>query len=264
MRRFDSCRCFQSLCLRMAGQRVRIVYIAGAAHSGSTLLDMMLNAHASIVSVGELINLNRTKVRKGKPKPAKCACGAVGLMQCAFWSRVDSRVRELSGRSIADLHLHHRPAGRGDVEPNTVLFRAIADVSGKDIIVDSSKMPGRLKQLMGLEGLDVYPLHLMRQPSGQIASAIGRKGLLKSILQYEMVHARLRQMLKAVPHGSVKYEKLVTDPAPTLQRILHPLGLQFEPGQLAFAEQERHSFAGNHARFRRRARSFSTKPGRRS
>jgi hypothetical protein len=38
---------------------MRVIYIAGAAHSGSTLLDLMLNAHPEIVSVGEVLKLNR-------------------------------------------------------------------------------------------------------------------------------------------------------------------------------------------------------------
>lgn len=33
---------------------MRLIYIVGTAHSGSTLLDLILNAHPQIVSVGEL------------------------------------------------------------------------------------------------------------------------------------------------------------------------------------------------------------------
>jgi hypothetical protein len=32
---------------------IRVIYRASAAHSGSTLLDMMLNANPEIISVGE-------------------------------------------------------------------------------------------------------------------------------------------------------------------------------------------------------------------
>jgi hypothetical protein len=38
---------------------MRVISIAGTAHSGSTLLDLMLNAHPEIVSVGEVLKLNR-------------------------------------------------------------------------------------------------------------------------------------------------------------------------------------------------------------
>jgi hypothetical protein len=33
---------------------VKVVFIASASHSGSTLLDLLLNAHPDMVSVGEL------------------------------------------------------------------------------------------------------------------------------------------------------------------------------------------------------------------
>lgn len=232
---------------------MRVIYIAGTAHSGSTLLDMMLNAHPAIVSVGELVNLNRVKFKKGKAKPTRCACGAVGLLQCAFWSRVDRRVRERGGGSIAELDLHEPSQGEGGLEPNVLLFRAIAEVSGKDIIVDSSKLPGRLKYLMGLDGLEVYPIHLVRKPAGQITSVIAKHGLMKSILYYEVVHAQIRQLVRPVPHGFVRYEELVTDPERTLQRALEPLDLDFDPRQLAWAAAERHSFAGNHIRFQEKS-----------
>jgi hypothetical protein len=51
----------------------------------------------------------------------------------------------------------------------------------------------------------------------------------------------------------VRYEDLVNDPKDTVQRILEPLGLEFDSRQLAWAEQERHTFAGNHARFQSRS-----------
>jgi hypothetical protein len=180
---------------------MRVIYIAGAAHSGSTLLDMMLNAHPDIISVGELINLNRVRrsPKTGEVKPTKCSCGAVGLLQCKFWSRVDLRVRELSGKSIAELDLAEDSHRGGELEANTLLFKAISDVSPKKIVVDSSKMPRKLRQLVRLKGLDVYPVYLVRKPAGQIASVIARFGLLKSILRYEVVQAQIRWALKSVP-----------------------------------------------------------------
>ena len=38
---------------------MRVIYIAGMSHSGSTVLNLMLNAHPEIFAVGELIDLNR-------------------------------------------------------------------------------------------------------------------------------------------------------------------------------------------------------------
>jgi len=66
-----------------------------------------------------------------------------------------------------------------------------------------------------------------------------------------VVHAQTRWALKSVPHSIVRYEDLVMEPERTLDRILEPLGLSFHPRQLQWAEQVKHSFAGNHVRMQR-------------
>ena len=228
---------------------MQVIYIAGASHSGSTLLDMMLNAHPDIIGVGELLHINRVLYSKsGKVKATRCSCGAVGLLQCEFWSGVNQRIEETTGKPMAELNVNDYRRGKGEHEANSVVFRAISDVSGKKFIVDSSKIPRRLQYLLQVEELNVYPIHLLRKPAGQIASVISQYGLVKSIFYHEAVHAQFRQMLKAIPHSVVWYEDLVADPKGTLQRILAPAGLAFDPRQLSWAEQARHSFAGNHAR----------------
>lgn len=229
---------------------MRVIYIAGAAHSGSTLLDMMLNAHPEIISVGEVLKLNNVKyLNSGEVKVTRCSCGASGLLQCPFWSRVDALTKETHGKSLADLNVDDYRRRDEQPEPNTALFRAISEVSGKKFIVDSSKLPRRLEYLLRLEELDVHPIHLIRNPAGQIASVIDRFGLVDCILRYEVVNAQIRQKLKTVKHGVVRYEDLVREPQRTLQGILQPLGLKFDPRQLEWAEQPKHSFAGNHARW---------------
>ena len=41
------------------GDDMRVIYLAGMSHSGSTLLSLMLNAHPDICAAGELIDLER-------------------------------------------------------------------------------------------------------------------------------------------------------------------------------------------------------------
>jgi hypothetical protein len=231
---------------------MRVIYIAGASHSGSTLLDMMLNAHPEIVSVGEVLKLNRFKRSKsGTPKEPKCACGARGLLRCDFWARVNERIRDTHGKTFVDLYVNDYRQYAGETDPNLILFKAIAEVAEKKFVVDSSKMPRRLRHLVDIPALNVHPIHLIRDPRGQIASVIAKNGLLKSIFEHEVVQAQTRRILKSVPHVIVNYEVLVNYPEDTLQRILTPLGLKFVPQQLKWAQQERHSFAGNHVRMQK-------------
>jgi len=57
---------------------MRVIYIAGTSHSGSTLLDLMLNAHPAIFSAGEVLKLNRQLGinHPRKQNSAPCSCGA--------------------------------------------------------------------------------------------------------------------------------------------------------------------------------------------
>jgi len=231
---------------------MRVIYIAGAAHSGSTLLDLMLNAHPEIVSVGEVLKLNRQLgYRDPESKNyAPCSCGAPSLLQCKFWSAVDAEIRATAGKSLTELDVLDSDTRDPRHAPNVTLFKAIAAVSGKNFIVDSSKIPRRLSQLMQFPEFDVYPVHLIRDPKGQIASVMRKHGgFLKNIVRYEIVQEQIHRTLKSVPHSVMRYEDLVRDPERSLNSILQPLGLSFDRRQLSWAEAEKHIVAGNHMRY---------------
>lgn len=231
---------------------MRVIYIAGAAHSGSTLLDLMLNAHPEIVSVGEVLKLNRQLGYRDPERKnyAPCSCSAPSLLQCKFWSAVDAETRATTGKSLMELDIFDSGTRDPCHAPNVTLFKAIAAVSGKSFIVDSSKMPRRLNALMQCPELDVYPVHLVREPKGQIASVMRKHGgFLKNILRYEIVQEQIRRKLKTVPHSVVRYEDLVRDPERSLNTILQPLGHSFDRRQLSWAEADKHIVAGNHMRY---------------
>ena len=46
-------------CQQPSQAKPKIIFIASLSHSGSTLLDLMLNAHPEVVSVGEVKQLRR-------------------------------------------------------------------------------------------------------------------------------------------------------------------------------------------------------------
>jgi len=154
------------------------------------------------------------------------------------------------GKSLTELDMLDYGESDAAKAPNAVVFKAIADVTGKNFVVDSSKLPKRLAYLMQLEELGVYPVHIVRDPKGQINSVTRKHGgFLKHIFRYELIHEQIRRSLRSVPHSVVHYEDLVRDPKSALQSILQPLGLNFDPRQLDWAEAEKHEVAGNHMRF---------------
>lgn len=60
----------------------KCLYICGAGHSGSTLLDMLLGSHSRIASLGEIINLPMDWATNNR-----CTCGA-HVRDCDVWSNV--------------------------------------------------------------------------------------------------------------------------------------------------------------------------------
>jgi len=163
---------------------------------------------------------------------------------------VGRRKSETFCSSLTDLDMLVYRDEDGAKAPTAVLFKAMAEVSGKSFVVDSSKLLGRLSYLMRLKELDVYPVHLVREPKGQINSVVRKHGgFLKHIFRYELIHEQIRRSLRSVPHSVVHYEDLVRDPKSALESILQPLGLDFDPRQLDWAAAEKHEVAGNHMRF---------------
>ena len=119
---------------------MRVIFIASLSHSGSTLLDLMLNAHPELVSVGELKQLSRF-ARFNKPKQPRCTCGTPSLWDCDFWKSVNDVTNRISGKTIADINVEDYEEFIGFQKDNVVLFKAIAEASGKQYIVDLSKSP---------------------------------------------------------------------------------------------------------------------------
>jgi hypothetical protein len=235
---------------------VTIAYIASLGHSGSTLLDLMLAAHSRVFSVGEIKSLRRfTGLAKGQPKHEfhanrlgnRCACGAETIWQCDFWSNVDRILQARDGRTLADLDIGS-PVQEVFSADNRALFEAVAAASGADVVVDSSKEPGRLRKLRQTPGLDLKPIHLLRRPQGQINSAFRSfppLTLLRAARSYNAVTVRIHAALLGMPRAIVHYEDLVTDPIATLEPLMRYVGLKPEPGQLDWARPVHHNLGGN-------------------
>jgi hypothetical protein len=234
---------------------VRILYIAGMSHSGSTLLNLMLNAHPQIISVGELIDLGRRTGPQdtGRRKFVPCSCGAPSLWDCEFWSSVNARLMDQLGKSLSDLDILSDRSLDFHAAHSAVVLRAISEVSGRTFIVDSSKRPGRLAYLMQINGLEVYPIHLIREARGQIFSLLRKNGgFFQQVYSYVRVHNQIRKITKGIPHGIAHYEDLVRSPQPTLSRLLRPLGIEFDPNQLEWGNRPHHTLGGNKLRWQPR------------
>ena len=236
----------------MSQANPKVAFIASLPHSGSTLLDLMLNAHPEVTSVGELKQLGRYArfARKGRRK-SRCTCGAPSLMACDIWSSVSELTERATGRTISELNVEDYNDVESFDRDNVVLFESVSAVVGKNYIVDSSKDVTRLKLLMEYRDLDVFPIFLLRNPKGQICSFQKSKwSLARMIWNYVRTNREIYGLLKNRPHAVIHYEQLVQSPERTLSSLMQKLGLAFDRRQLQWATPVRHNVGGNRMRGR--------------
>ena len=230
---------------------MKVLFITGLSHSGSTLLDVMLNAHPEIVSVGELKQLGRF-ARYEKNGLHQCTCGAESIWTCPLWSQVEPRTQATIGRSLSDLNVEDYADVGSFNRDNVALFNAISAASGKRYIVDSSKHRDRLSLLIQTPSLDVFPIFVLRDPRGQICSSLRKRQgeLAELIYRYVATNRDIYELVRRIPHGVVYYEQLVRQPERTLNALLRKIDLTFDPCQLEWANQIRHNVGGNRMRWR--------------
>ncbi len=228
-----------------ASDNVSVLYIAGPGRSGSTLLDTMLGQVDGFVSVGELRNLWVRGLKDGWP----CGCG-VPVRECPFWSSVLTEafgsveaisVEAMRGLQLQSVRTRHLPAlwwhanhGSRPVAEDygTVLsrlYRAIAEVSGARVIVDSSKHPSDAFVVSTLDGVRLHLLHLVRDPRGVAYSwsrpkdstresiTLESQSILRCSVRWSVWNAAIAKVLAKRVDGRyllMRYEDLIGDPGP--------------------------------------------------
>ncbi len=159
-----------------------MLYIMGTARSGSTILEILLAHGARCVGVGELTAI----VQDGFIDNKLCSCGRA-FSDCEFWSQVAARVAfsraECETWAVLQKKIDWH-AGflrqlfglirAADIERyrsyNEKLLAAIREVSGAEIIVDSSKYAGRAQALSAIDAIELSTICLTRSPAGLLAS----------------------------------------------------------------------------------------------
>lgn len=262
--------------------------IVGPGRSGTTILASVLGEADGVVSVGEL----RWLWKRGLLERRTCGCGRAAD-ECPVWSTVVEKA--LAGRAEGPAEIvraqgelasrRRRPAairaasGGGTDWAALELLRsvtaqlvpAIAEVTGARVIVDSSKRAQDAAVLAGLEGIDHYVLHMVRDPGAvafswqrrdkQIRVAEGTKametrGLLSSVARWTengLGAAALRRRVPPERWMFLRYEDFAAEPRDTVTRILAFLG---EDVAAPFVDADtvelhvNHTVAGNPNRFR--------------
>jgi len=267
-------------------KKINLIYIVSAAHSGSTLLDLILGSQQEIESVGEIVFL-KNYVDENK----KCTCKK-NFNECIYWKTIikkykkymksseielynltacDSKKRRFLFYMFNEISLLWAPE---EIEKyglkNYYLFKSILEYSDKKIILDSSKDLLRVLKLY-LSGLfNIKILYLFRDGRANVES-IKRKakdptrekenyyGVFIHTLQFIFGHlAKLRIINKFFKEEDIlyiNYKDFSLYPKKVLEKVGDYIGIEFnnetlDPGsQKYFSSITHHNIGGNRLRF---------------
>lgn len=166
-------------------EKINIIYILGRAFTGSTILEMVLDTHPDVMSLGEMFYLPRIYRNKDK---TKCSC-LLSASECGFWSKVfktykseieskyPENIYELTpkksyfklitrriSKSFTDSEI------RKYAEKNYTFFNTIRNITNKNIFVDASKNPYRLYMLQKSGMFNIKVIYLYRDGRASIDS----------------------------------------------------------------------------------------------
>jgi hypothetical protein len=265
---------------------IDVLYIAGWQRSGSTILANTLGAIDGFFSAGELHYLWDYVWFAN----TRCGCGRP-FSDCPVWTAVltaayggrhavdPAAMLRLSktGTRTRNMPLLALPATRrvlaSRIQPYLSnlhrLYHGLSTVTGAAVIVDSSKWPSYGRLLTMIPGLNVFVVHLVRDPRAVAHSWLRRTALadrdgpafmyrrpLDSSIRWDVWNAATEAFWWFAPHRYVRlrYEDFVECPEDTIRRLLDFVGqrgraLPFTtPGEVDLPTT--HTVSGNPARFR--------------
>lgn len=226
------------------------------------MVDALLGNHPDVSGTGELLNLPE----RGWVGNQYCSCHA-RVLECPFWSRVRTvwlasnggitveeyvrlQTRLLRFRHwprLLENYLERSPDFRAYAEATVALYRAIRTVSGRRIIVDSSKNARAVFALSFMPGVDLRVIHLVRDVRGVAWSQLKsferneREGLQVPIRSMAVWRSSLGWMLSNIEAAAVRrwvsrsqsllvrYEDIVERGEETIARVSGLLGVDPAP-----------------------------------
>lgn len=252
-----------------------VLYIGGLGRSGSTVLASLLGEIDGVASVGETVHLWERGIVNDEP----CSCGEP-FRSCPFWTDVGARafggweevdldlLRSL--RAAVDRTRHVAPVVAG--RPARVaalareyarhyarLHRAVRDVTGARVVVDSSKHVSLAANLGWADGIDLRVLHLVRDSRGVAHSTnkvverperageyMHRVSPARIALEWSGQNLLFDVVARRTPVMRLTYDELIERPDPTLAAIQRFAGLDDAPETRSFLDGRRATLRGTH------------------
>ncbi len=248
-------------------EQIPLVYIGGCGHAGSTLLDLIIGSHPKVVSVGEIQHYNPSSGN------SLCSCGEK-VSDCTFWKKVKDTFfskKSILGHSIEKHYLKsipylswrnfmrwtniYYPYFKGKEREEYaldyyLLFISILEVAGKNIVLDSSKVPTRSLYLYESGYFSMKIIYLMRNGKAFINS-FRKKGEpnFKAATYWTLRNYRMRKIIRNKFKKNnvleVHYESIVSKPEMEITRICNFLGITYRDEMLKFRNMPHHIVGGN-------------------
>jgi hypothetical protein len=215
----------------------KVALIAGTAHGGTTIANLILGQHPEIFATGKLRNFpggdvfSKDKVSAlGDRSSWDCSCGELARY-CPFWQEIRERYAHLADRPVDE----RLPA----------LFRMIVELSGRTFIGDVTHNVGYARQLTEVGDIDLYLIHIVRDGCGVVNSHLRKdynmglldnagwkhtRRLIKLSRRWVRQHQALAALERQLGPKAVRicHEDLCANPRATLQPVGACLGLDFD------------------------------------
>jgi len=216
---------------------MKVLYIAGSGRCGSTVLSQLLGEIEGFVNIGEVRYLFNTKMRQDD---LPCSCGQQPY-ECTFWRNYIQEIPEevvqwatamLRIKQFPLLLLKYTLTGK-DQNLNAFratiieLYRRISEETGAKVIIDTSKHPVFLWALSLVDDVELFVLHLIRDPRDVVTSWSNPKGYLReratlqTSLQWilynilpEVLYAQSKKYMR------LRYEDFLGQPLDSVRTII--------------------------------------------
>ncbi len=266
----------------------RVIYIMSDRRSGSTLLENILSKSSETISVGELAMLNGHILKKGGGARWNwnCSCGQA-VPECPFWksilnnekyftpntipsTKIAWKYRQLSMALVAVFPFTTKwflstfnKSKKNNITVKTLgnIYNAVFELSGKNIIVDSSKDPDQVAAIYAAErNFDVEVIWLKKDLRAIAASKskwrekneqskLSPFALLMIALFYKRVCYAVTKTIKKNNLLVLNYESLATQTQQELDRIIQQYNLMPYDAPTHFVVKGQHTIAGTPERF---------------
>ena len=266
-------------------EKIKVVYINGFWRSGATILSRSLANSKEAVFAGELKDYWRIRFMKNN----KCSCGEK-FPTCSFWQEVSKEhIKSFPSINFEGLKNEFREIEKWtnyfklrkliknkketSLKPilvkylahNEKLYEIISRLTGKKIIIDSSRNPGRLLALLSSNKIEMYTIDIIRDPRAAMNSLIqtdirnvheNRQNTFLNILNWNiknLLGVDIMRNIDADKGTYISYKNFTRHPAKVLKklekRLNFPLNYEEDNGKLIINFEAGHIFKGNRSRF---------------